>query len=54
MDKDIIIKYLTAELEKLQGQSVDGMCHDCGQLISEGQEHAAIIEFIKNKIKELK
>ena len=42
MDKDIIRIYLINELEKLQGQSI------------EGQEHAALMTFLENKIKELK
>ena len=54
MDKDIIIKYLINELEKLEGQSVEYTCHDCGQVTDEGSEHRDLIEFIENKIKELK
>ena len=42
LDKDIIRIYLINELEKLQGQSI------------EGQEHTAVMTFIEDKIKELK
>ena len=54
MDKDIIRIYLTTELEKLQGQSIDHICHDCGQRTPEGEEHGTLIMFLEDKIKELK
>ena len=54
MDKDIIRIYLINELEKLQGQSVEHTCHDCGQETDEGREYGALIMFLEDKIKELK
>ena len=39
LDKDIIRIYLTNELEKLQGQSIEHICHDWGQRSPEGEEH---------------
>ena len=53
MDKDIIIKYLTAELKKLNEEYEDDMCPDCRHAPS-SEEIYTKISFIEDKIKELK
>ena len=52
MDKDIIIKYLTAELKKLREEFEDGRCPDCGHC-PHSEDVWTNISFVENKIKEL-
>ena len=54
MNKEIIIKYLKDELEKLREESIEHICHDCGQTTSESEEHGYLLDFLECKIKELK
>ena len=52
MNKDIIIKYLTAELKKLEEESKEDMCPDCGHC-PHSEDVWTNISFVENKIKEL-
>ena len=53
MDKDIIIKYLTAEIKKLEADVDDGRCADCGHS-PYTDDDVINISFLQNKIEELK
>ena len=53
MDKDIIIKYLTAELKKLREEFEDGRCPYCGHC-PHSEDVWTNISFLENKINELK
>jgi hypothetical protein len=54
MNKEIIIKYLKDELEKLREVSIEHICHDCGKTTPESEEHGYLLDFLECKIKELK
>ena len=53
MDKNIIIKYLTAEIKKLEADVEDGRCADCGHS-PYTDDDVINISFLQNKIEELK
>ena len=53
MDKNIIIKYLTAELKKLEADVEDGRCADCGYS-PYSEDDMTNISFLENKIEQLK
>ena len=53
MDKDIIIKYLTAELKKLKEDVDYDRCADCGHS-PYTEDDMTNISFLENKIEQLK